>query len=482
MSGILNAFSGGSYGSPPANTVAPAVTGTATFGQTLSSTTGTWTGVPTPTFTYQWYRSPSTAITSATSSTYVLVAADVGNTIYCAVTATNAISSVSANSNTTATVAATVPGAPTIGTATTVNCSSATVAFTAPSCTGGASITGYQAACVATGTKTGTGASSPITVSGLSPSTSYTFKVRAQNSIGYGSYSGNSNSITTSAPPYMCVSASGASITTCGSYKYARFIGSGSFTVNSVGACGTYGNKIWYLVVAGGGYGADGSGTGATGGGGGAGGFLSNCGYTQTVSARGYTVTVGSSTFNSSIACIATATAGGRGANQFGPASIGGSGGGGGGTFTAYTGPAAGTSGQGNSGGAGSFTGGGKCGNYAAVGGGGGGASGVGGNGITYSMFSGGGGYGGAGRASCITGSSVGYAGGAGGGGYAASPVGTIGASGGSGGGAGASGANGYAPTAGTAYTGGGGGGSANTSAIGQPGGSGIVVVRWKFQ
>ena len=93
-------------GTAPVNTVAPAVTGTATVGQTLSTTNGTWTGVPTPTFTYQWQR-VTTNISGATSSTYVLVAADAGNTIRCVVTATNAVSAVSANSNSTASVAAT---------------------------------------------------------------------------------------------------------------------------------------------------------------------------------------------------------------------------------------------------------------------------------------------------------------------------------------------------------------------------------------
>ena len=42
---------GNSYGSAPVNTVAPAVTGTATFGSTLTTTNGTWTGAPAPTFT-----------------------------------------------------------------------------------------------------------------------------------------------------------------------------------------------------------------------------------------------------------------------------------------------------------------------------------------------------------------------------------------------------------------------------------------------
>ena len=101
----------------PSNSVAPAVSGTATVGQTLSTTDGTWAGIPSPTFTYQWQRS-AVNISGANSSTYALVAADYANTIRCVVTATNAVSAVSANSNATSAVAATVPGAPTIGTAT----------------------------------------------------------------------------------------------------------------------------------------------------------------------------------------------------------------------------------------------------------------------------------------------------------------------------------------------------------------------------
>ena len=107
MSGALQAVfqNQRSFSSAPVNTVAPAVTGTTTVGQTLTSTTGTWTGLPTPTFTYQWQR-VTTNISAATSSTYVLVAADVGSTIRCVVTATNTAGAVSANSNNTATVTA----------------------------------------------------------------------------------------------------------------------------------------------------------------------------------------------------------------------------------------------------------------------------------------------------------------------------------------------------------------------------------------
>jgi hypothetical protein len=48
---------------------------------------------------------------------------------------------------------------------------------------------------------TGTGASSPITVTGLSNGTSYTFTVRATNAIGTGPASAASNSVTPVAPP-----------------------------------------------------------------------------------------------------------------------------------------------------------------------------------------------------------------------------------------------------------------------------------------
>lgn len=116
MSGILLASVGNSYGSLPVNTVAPVVSGTATVGQTLSTTNGTWTGEPAPTFTYQWQRN-NVNISSATNSTYLLVEADYNNPIRCVVTATNARGSVSANSNATANVAGLAPvntAAPTI--------------------------------------------------------------------------------------------------------------------------------------------------------------------------------------------------------------------------------------------------------------------------------------------------------------------------------------------------------------------------------
>ena len=70
----------------PVNSVLPAVTGTTTVGQTLTTTNGTWTNTPTG-YSRQWYRSYNggsrSAISSAAGSTYVLVVADQGNAITC---------------------------------------------------------------------------------------------------------------------------------------------------------------------------------------------------------------------------------------------------------------------------------------------------------------------------------------------------------------------------------------------------------------
>jgi len=103
MSGILLASVGNSYGSLPVNLVAPAITGTAEIGNTLTTSDGTWTGAPAPTFTYQWQRG-TTNIAGATSSTYTVQLEDEGSTIRCVVTATNSLGSVSANSASTSTI------------------------------------------------------------------------------------------------------------------------------------------------------------------------------------------------------------------------------------------------------------------------------------------------------------------------------------------------------------------------------------------
>jgi hypothetical protein len=95
--------------SAPVNTTAPAVTGTAKVGQTLTVSNGTWSGSPTS-FAYQWQRCTSssscTEITGATNQTYKIVSADAGRTLRAVVTAKNADGSSTANSNQTSVVAA----------------------------------------------------------------------------------------------------------------------------------------------------------------------------------------------------------------------------------------------------------------------------------------------------------------------------------------------------------------------------------------
>jgi hypothetical protein len=201
MTGIMQVIVGASYLSSPVNTVAPAVTGTVQSRQTLSTTTGTWTGSPTS-YSYQWKRGATNV--GANSDSYTLVTADVGSTMTCVVTATNAVGSTNATSGTTGTVSANVPLAPTIGTATATAYNTATVQYSAPSDNGGATITSYTATSSPggiTGTLS-TAGSGTITVSGLTQSTSYTFTVKANNSVGASSASSASNSRTTPiAPP-----------------------------------------------------------------------------------------------------------------------------------------------------------------------------------------------------------------------------------------------------------------------------------------
>ena len=91
-------------GSVPANTVAPAVTGTAQVGSTLTTDNGTWTDDGSPTFTYQWQDSADGStgwanIASATSSTYVIASGESTKYIRCNVQDTDANGSTTAASN-----------------------------------------------------------------------------------------------------------------------------------------------------------------------------------------------------------------------------------------------------------------------------------------------------------------------------------------------------------------------------------------------
>lgn len=82
----------------PSNTVAPTILGSTPVGSTLNLTsTGTWTGYPYPTFTYQWFRG-ITSLTGQTSTTYVTQTADFAQPVKCRVTGTNTSGSSSADS------------------------------------------------------------------------------------------------------------------------------------------------------------------------------------------------------------------------------------------------------------------------------------------------------------------------------------------------------------------------------------------------
>jgi hypothetical protein len=99
-----------------------------------------------------------------------------------------------------------VPAAPTIGTATNVgtgrayNNGAATVTFTAPTYNGRSPITSYTVTS-SPGGFTASGASSPLTVTGLQSATAYTFTVTATNASGTSAASSASNSITATTVP-----------------------------------------------------------------------------------------------------------------------------------------------------------------------------------------------------------------------------------------------------------------------------------------
>ena len=265
-----------------------------------------------------------------------------------------------------------------------------------------------------------------------------------------------------SEPPAF-VAATGGTITCCGDYKIHTFTGPGTFTVTCAGnPLGS--NTVDYLVVAGGG---GGGGPGIARGGGGAGGYRASgygpapsLGTSLPVSATGYPIVIGGGGAGGAVgspssAITITSTGGGAGRLAAGTQNGGSGGGGGNGATPAGLGNTPPVSPpQGNNGGAGGS-------GPSVSGGGGGGAGAVGQTGVANNY----GGDGGNGLPNNISGSATYYAGGGGG---ATESVGPDG-SGGLGGGGGVN-------NAGTANTGGGGGANANA------GGSGIVIIRYKFQ
>jgi hypothetical protein len=85
---------------PPSVSAAPTISGLAQEGQTLTATSGTWSGTTPIAYSYQWQTCEPTGadcgpIAGATSTTYAVTASDVGTTIRVLVTATNSAGSVS---------------------------------------------------------------------------------------------------------------------------------------------------------------------------------------------------------------------------------------------------------------------------------------------------------------------------------------------------------------------------------------------------
>ena len=306
-------------------------------------------------------------------------------------------------------------------------------------------------------------------------------------------------------PLFIC--ASGGTVTTCGDFKIHTFNSTSTFVVNTAPTPAN--NNISYVVVAGGG-----GATGSIAGGSGAGGYREGktpaTPYTASplnapaglpVSVQTYPVTIGAGgTGNASYPNITngsdsvfgpiTSTGGGKGGNHPGnPGSPGGSGGGAGGDGTSSAG--SGNSPpvsppQGNGGSVGSP-------NYPQLGAGGGGGAGGSAGGSANCR----GGPGGVGTGTAINpaagtpgpdGALKYFAGGGGGGIYSLGNPNPAYAPGGYGGGGAGWGTGNPIPSPvvsrkGTANTGGGAGQfSATPACTGGTGGSGIVIIRYKFQ
>ena len=136
--------------------------------------------------------SPGSYTASGISSPIIVTGLQSSTQYTYTATATNAFGTSSASSASTAVTATTVPQAPTINSVTAGD-GQVEVAFTAGA-TGGSTITGYTVTS-SPGNFTGTGSSSPITVTGLTNGTPYTFTVTATNANGTSEASSASSSI-----------------------------------------------------------------------------------------------------------------------------------------------------------------------------------------------------------------------------------------------------------------------------------------------
>lgn len=138
-------------------------------------------------------QSNNVEIAIAASSSYSVQDLVNGTTYYFVVKAENA-GVMSEVSNQASATPSTVPGAPTHVKATAGN-GRAVVTFRAPADNGGSPITGYEVIISPGGTVV-TGGTSPITITGLTNGTSYTFTVKAINDAGGSEASEESNAVT----------------------------------------------------------------------------------------------------------------------------------------------------------------------------------------------------------------------------------------------------------------------------------------------
>ena len=127
------------------------------------------------------------------------------------VVATNAVGNSVASAASVGVTPISILGAPTSPVATASN-SQASVAFSAPASNGGSAITGYTVTS-SPGGLTATGANSPLTVSGLTNGTAYTFTVVASNAAG-----SSANSVASAAVTPLLLASCGAFVAS-GVYK-----------------------------------------------------------------------------------------------------------------------------------------------------------------------------------------------------------------------------------------------------------------------
>jgi trimeric autotransporter adhesin len=203
--------------SDPSNAVTPSTVPDAPTGATaaagnasasVSFTPGSDEGSPITSYTVTATDSTNPAnggqTDSGTSSPITVSGLTNGDSYTFTVTATNADGTGSASDPSNAVTPSTVPDAPTGATATAGN-HSASVSFT-PGFDEGSPITGFTVTATdhthaANGGQTASGASSPISVNGLTNGDSYTFTVKAANGDGTGAASAASNAVTPSTVP-----------------------------------------------------------------------------------------------------------------------------------------------------------------------------------------------------------------------------------------------------------------------------------------